>query len=249
MQNADYLKRIALGLSMALLVLSQFGAITLAAPARRDCSSANAVVLSPPSGSTVTGVVQIEGTASLGGDFHHYELAVAPGNSEGWGGIGDGREQVVNGQLGVWDSASLPDGVYRIRLRVVDVTSNYCEAFASDLHVQNATPPTPTTPPESPTPEETEAPPIENAVPTPLPTVVVPGAAETAGPTATPARPGTTRTPSAGGSLVTGVDASSIVDAVLDFFSTIMRTFLFGILLMAGILVLVGVIFFVRRVL
>ena len=82
-----------------------------ASPNLRDCSGGNAAILSPQSGATVTGIVQIEGTASLGAEFQYYKLEVAPVGTEAWGNlVGEAREQVVNGQLGVWDSASAADG-------------------------------------------------------------------------------------------------------------------------------------------
>jgi hypothetical protein len=207
-----------------------------------------------------------------------YRLEVAPVGTEAWGGIGgQGTQQVVNGQLGVWDSASVPDGRYTIRLRVVDPTSNYCEAFVTNVVVQNSAPPPPIAV-ESPVPTETEAPPIQNAVPTQGPPTVegVP-TTDPAGPTADPAAPavptplpgqatftpaartatprqtaGPSRTPTADGpaaGLGIDFDFTGLVDVVSDFFSGLARTFAFGIIAMAALMFLVGVIFFVRRVL
>lgn len=224
-------------------------ASVIAAPPARDCSGGNAVIVAPPSGATLFGIVQIEGTASLGDEFVYYKIEVAPLGTEAWGTVvADARQQVVNGQLGVWDSASVPDGAYVLRLRVVDPTGNYCEAFATNLNVRNSVSPTPTVF-VSPTPEETEAPPIQNAVPTPIPTIASPISEPTPGATATPFRAGPTRTPSPGVGLTDGLGLSSIIEGITDLVTTLVRTFLFGMLTMAAIFFLVGVVFFVRRVL
>lgn len=218
-----------------------------AAPNLRDCSGGNAAILAPQSGATVTGVVQIEGTASLGGDFRYYKLEVAPTGTEAWGDlVGEAQQQVVNGQLGVWDSAAVADGAYTIRLRVVDPTGNYCEAMVTNINVQNSRPTEVPTPLEEPT--ATEAPPIQNAVPTPVPTVSTEGT-PTPGPSPTSVRPSITRTPVPVGATFGGIQVEPIVTALTDFSTALGRTFLFGMFTMAGIFVLVGVIFFVRRVL
>lgn len=221
--------------------------IALAAPNMRDCSGGNAVIIAPQSGANVTGIVQIEGTASLGGDFQYYKLEVAPVGTEAWGNlVGEAREQVVNGQLGVWDSASAADGAYTIRLRVVDPTGNYCEATVTNINVQNSVPTAVPTPEFTVTP--TEAPPIQNAVPTPLPTIPAQGT-PAAGPSPTAVRPSITRTPVPVGTTLGGIEVEPLVDAATGFLTGLGRVFVFGMFAMGAIFVLVGVIFFVRRVL
>lgn len=218
-----------------------------ASPNLRDCSGGNAAILAPQSGATVTGIVQIEGTASLGGEFQYYKLEVAPVGTEAWGTlVGEAREQVVNGQLGVWDSASAADGAYTIRLRVVDPTGNYCEATVTNILVQNSLPTAVPTPEFTATP--TEAPPIQNAVPTPVPTLPTEGTpAAEASPTAV--RPSITRTPIPVGTTLGGIEVEPFVDAITAFLTGLGRVFVFGMFAMGAIFVLVGVIFFVRRVL
>ncbi len=218
-----------------------------AAPYARDCGGGNAAILSPHSGATVTGVVQIEGTASLGDEFQYYKLEVSPSGAEAWSNlVGEAREQIVNGQLGVWDSASAADGAYTIRLRVVDPTGNYCEAVATNVNVQNSLPTAVPTPEFTITP--TEAPPIQNAVPTPVPTVAAAGT-PTAGPSPTAIRPSVTRTPAPVGATLGGIEVEPFVDALSAFLTGLGRIFAFGMFAMGAIFILVGVIFFVRRVL
>jgi hypothetical protein len=220
----------------------------LGAPPRIDDCEAKARILAPAAGSTVSGIVQIEGTASLG-DFVRYELAVAPNGTQAWGNIGQGQQPLVNGQLGVWDSASVGDGAYAIRLRVVDMTSNYCEAVVTGINVQNSRPTEVPTAVATPTPEETEAPPIQNAVPTPLPTTRSADETPTPEGTVTPPRPGPSRTPPPGSGGIGGIEIEQVIEAVTDFFAALGRVFLFGAVAMAGIFIVVGVVYFVRRVL
>src|SRR5581483_10467232 len=243
-QKRQILRMVVLVITV-LALLGAFAVSVRASPYARDCSGGNAAILSPTSGATVFGIVQIEGTASLGDDFRYYKIEVAPTGTQAWGDLaGEVRQPVVNGQLGVWDSASAPDGAYTFRLRVVDPTGNYCEAIVNNVRVQNAAPPTPTIE-ITPTPQETEAPPIQNAVPTPIPTVVAPGGTVTAGPgpTATTFRPGPTRTPLPSSGGIGGIEIGSIFGAITDIFSTLARTFVFGAMAMGAILFLVGVVF------
>lgn len=237
--------------AVTALILSGLLALGLsnafAAPTTRDCSGGNAAILAPQSGATVTGIVQIEGTASLGSEFQYYKLEVAPVGTEAWGTlVGEAREQVVNGQLGVWDSASATDGAYTIRLRVVDPTGNYCETIVTNINVQNSLPTAVPTPEYTVTP--TEAPPIQNAVPTPVATISAQGTPEGA-PTATSVRPGITRTPVPVGTTLGGIEVEPFLNVITDFFGALGRTFVFGMFAMGAIFVLVAVIFFVRRVL
>ncbi len=247
MRDTQKIIRLALAVLITGIWLAAPLARVRAAPNARDCSAGNATILTPQSGATVAGIVQIEGTASLGGDFQYYKLEVAPMGTEAWGDLaGQAKEQVVNGQLGVWDSASVSDGAYMIRLRVVDPTGNYCEATVTNIKVQNSSPPTPTVF-EPPTPQETEAPPIQNAVPTPVPTT--PSAQGTPAATITPPRAVPSRTPEAGSGGIGGIEIDQIVAAVGDFFVALGRIFLFGVIAMASIFFFVGVVYFVRRVL
>jgi hypothetical protein len=248
MQQALRIIRLTLAVWIAGALFLMPTVPATAAPNARDCSGGNAAILSPQSGATVFGIVQVEGTASLGGEFLYYKLEVAPNGTEAWGNlVGEARQQVVNGQLGVWDSASVPDGAYTIRLRVVDPTGNYCEAHITNIIVQNAAPPTPTVV-ETPTPVETEAPPIQNAVPTPLPTTSA-EATGTPGASITPPRAAPSRTPVPSSGGFGGIELDQVIDAATEFFTALGRIFLFGVVAMASIFFFVGVVYFVRRVL
>ncbi|MGB8646877.1 MAG: hypothetical protein WCF84_16675 [Anaerolineae bacterium] len=227
----------------------------LAAPPRLNCSSTNAAITSPASGATVNGVVQVEGTAALPSDFQYYKLEFSPQGRDAFTVFsGLVRQSVNGGQLAVWDSASVPDGSYSLRLRVVDTTGNYCEALVTGLVVQNSAPVQPTDIPATPAPTETEGPVPTSVVPTPLPTILILGGQQPGGPAQTTGQPTavTTRTASPGNTstgIPGGINLGGISGALGDMFSGYMRAFIFGALAMAGIMLVVGVIFYVRRVL
>ncbi len=240
---------------LVLVALAAFALLAmpgLAAPPRLNCTAANAAITAPTSGAVLNGLVQIEGTASLGGNFKYYKLEVSPSGRDAFNTIGNQvPQQVAHGQLGAWDSASVPDGTYTIRLRVVDATGNYCdnpEATVTGLQVQNSAPIKPT---DTPAPTETEGAVPTSVVPTFIPTIKVPAGENTSGQiqaTEQPTPSGTV-TPSSSSSLFGGINLGGITSAVGDIFSGYIRAFIFGILAMAGIMLVIGVIFYVRRVL
>ena len=98
--------------------------------------------------------------------FQRYELYYAPypvPSDQSWIFIGDAHNnQQPLGLLGTWDSRSVPDGAYSLRVRVVKLDGNYIDSDPRQVLVANTRPldtPTPATP-EEPLPElpPTEAP-------------------------------------------------------------------------------------------
>lgn len=140
----------------------------LAVPAGLQAQETNGIT-APASGSTVSGVVVIQGTATAG-SFLRYELAF--NNGTDWIVFAEGDRPVINGTLAIWDTTVgapsapvFPDGTYQLRLRVVRQDHNYDEFYVSNIIVANAGAQTPTpTPTETPTPEEA-APPDEGPDP------------------------------------------------------------------------------------
>lgn len=155
-----------------------FAAMAQAAPAIQE---QRPVIAQPAQDSAVRGVAQIVGTATHP-QFQRYELYYAPWpvpSDQSWIFIGDAHfNQQQLGLLGTWDSRSVSDGTYALRVRVVKVDGNYLDSDPRRVLVVN------TRPIESPTPEATETPePLPTEEP-PTPTVVV--AAPTSQVTATP---------------------------------------------------------------
>lgn len=151
----------------------------LPAEAQSPCSSPQLEISSPTAGALLSGSVEIRGSACLGADFNFYKFEyLPPGGVSGWVWVFNGRQEVVNGLLGVWDtrpgSDTFGDGTYTIRLTIVHRDGNFQETplrqviLANREAVATATP----TPEGSPTPEGTAG----EATPTPIiiaqPTVV-----------------------------------------------------------------------------
>jgi hypothetical protein len=146
-------------------------------------------ITSPLSNAQLRGTVQIMGSAYLGATFERYQIEYQPtGTPEPWRVIGEAHYQEVrDGLLGVWDTTTVADGQYNLRLRVVKKDGNYEDTPVRRVVVANfqSTP--------TPTPTETSTPvPLILASPTVM--VVQPTSAY---PTTTPMPPAT-RTPGAG---------------------------------------------------
>ncbi len=160
-----------------------------AAVASRALAQAQVEITSPRPNAVLRGTVSIQGTASTP-DFWKYEVHFAPGLNppdSGWSVLIVREQPVVNGQLAVWDTTTVPDGTYSLRLRVVRLDGNYEEVYIRPVSVQNAAPLPTETPAETPTPVPTLTPgvvsspsPAEETTPVVAqPTIVLP-------PTATP---------------------------------------------------------------
>jgi len=181
----------------------------------------------PQDGSTISGVVAIQGTATHP-SFVSYGILYASGDtvtgSTLWQQdnpiIWNNQNMVVNGTLATWDTTTVPNGKYVLALVVYEAGNETPNVyFVQNLTVQNA----PATPTPEPTPEAT---PTEIGAPTALPAE---GAAPIAPtieqpPTATP-RPTPTLSPGATpGANDTGEDETPktmiSIDAVKEAFKT-----------------------------
>lgn len=131
-------------------------------------------ISSPTAGQTVTGVINVTGTAT-DANFLRFELAFLRDATPetGWIVFADGDQQVVNGVLATWDTTVgqnvnapiYPDGSYQLRLRVVRNDFNYDEYFVGNIIIENgSTVDLPTQPPPPPPPTETPLP-TEEAIP------------------------------------------------------------------------------------
>ena len=153
---------------LAIFVLLSLSAAVWAGPrAIPRPQAAQAVITSPQPFDALRGRVAISGTA-LHPQFQRYELYFKVEPGEDWIFIGEAHfEQVSSGVLGFWDTTSLPDGTYSLRLRVVKLDGNYEETVVRQVLVAN-TQPTPT-----PTSEITPTPTLTPTPQPPTPTVVV----------------------------------------------------------------------------
>lgn len=169
---------------LAGLLLVLYSLPVAAAPRRQ---AAQALITDPQSQAVLRGRVNILGLASHP-QFERYELGYTrePVGSSGWVFMMDNRSQVQQvGLLAIWDTTTISDGTYALRLRVIRRDGNYDERIVGQLIVANALPT------ETPTPEETPTPTITPTTRLPTPTIVVEQPALT---TPTP-RPSPTPTP------------------------------------------------------
>ena len=213
--------------------LAAWPARSLAAPLTQEQIAA---ITAPTEGQELQGVVTITGSANHP-DFDRFELAFGPepNPNDAWQVFTTVQQPVANNVLGVWDTGSVGDGTYSLRLRVVRKDSNYDEAFVRGLRVANQQPVSPPTssapeatfPPEPTTDFATAVPGVEATAPV-MPTVLVEQP-----PTSVPAAvaPGTAPTPGrsgGGGGLASLVDLSALLSTCLS--GAIVAGFIFALL-------------------
>jgi len=101
------------------------------------CPNPKARLTSPGVNAVVSGVISVSGSAAIE-NFQYYKLEFGVGsNPQEWSFIMSRQEPVNEGVLGTWDTAVVPDGVYTLRLVVVDNTGNYplpCEVTIKVSH-------------------------------------------------------------------------------------------------------------------
>ena len=242
--------KLILIISLILVLLSaQPIRQTLAAPPQQDELN---IISYPGNNQVVRGMISVTGSA-VHPNFQRYQIAYAVepvNNNNQWVTIGaEKSEQVVNGELAVWDTTALPDGSYSLRLRVIRLDGNYSEIEVQHIVVANTQPADTPTPEGSPTPATPEA---ATVTPTPLeptPTILIEVPVETATPrplTVTNTLP--TPRPD-GGSMIpipkVSMDTSSIKGSCLAGAGGILALFLFFGFLSAIRLVILG---FAKRI-
>jgi hypothetical protein len=102
------------------------------------CPNAQAQVTSPVPGATVSKSVQILGTADIQ-DFEYFKVEyTSPAKPDAWTVVTDlHRRPVTGGLLDIWDTSAFPNGVYNLRLVVVDKTGNYPKPCEVRVAVSN----------------------------------------------------------------------------------------------------------------
>jgi hypothetical protein len=169
-------------LCIAIVLVLSLGRPLSAAPLPQQEQN-KCLIVSPANGSQIRGQVAIQGSATHA-DFTWYQIGYAPDpNPTGeWKFFFSSETPVNNGQIGIWDTGIVPDGVYQLLLEVHRNDGNHDLCFATRLQVNN-TEPTPTfTAAPLPTPINTPTPPPP---PEDTPTVLV-EQPPTATPRATP---------------------------------------------------------------
>ena len=88
-------------------------------PEAEGCTADRISITAPKSGQEVRGTVEIRGTVNIP-EFGFYKYEAAPAGSDVWATIAAGRNTVVDGSLGQWDTSTLAPGDYQLRLVVSD---------------------------------------------------------------------------------------------------------------------------------
>src|SRR5687767_9496308 len=83
------------------------------------CIPDQLIITAPEPGDEVSGTVELVGTANIP-NFGFYKYEVTPLGTENWATVSAGREPKQNGELGDWDTTTLANGDYFLRLVVTD---------------------------------------------------------------------------------------------------------------------------------
>lgn len=133
-----------LALVAVLALLAAAVPVSLAAP---SAQTGTAEIVSPGPEPLVSGTIEIPGTATHP-NFQFYKLEFGQGATPtSWAVIGPlHTEQVTDGVLGTWDTTTVPDGEYTVKLTVVDRTGNYIETSTQVIVANQGPPPGPPPP-------------------------------------------------------------------------------------------------------
>ena len=129
------------------------GQFAFAKTAEQQTAPLNGIT-GPTAEEVIAGVVLVQGSATHP-DFLRYEIALYKEFDPytGWIVFADGAQPVISDTLAVWDTTigkvsnapAFPDGLYRLRLRVVRRDYNYDEYFVTNILLSNdSATPTPT---------------------------------------------------------------------------------------------------------
>ena len=97
-------------------------------------------ILSPEAGQVLKGNFSISGTVTLLG-FSSYELSFAyeDDQTQTWFVIASSKTPVYDGELGTWDTTTLTDGDYTLRLQATLLDGSSMQTTISGLRVRNYT--------------------------------------------------------------------------------------------------------------
>src|SRR5215216_543389 len=94
--------------------------VTQAAPSGMSgCVPDQIMITAPKPGDPVSGTVEITGTANVP-NFGFFKYEYAPMGSQNWATISAKRDPVINGEIGEWNTSSLTNGYYFLRLVITD---------------------------------------------------------------------------------------------------------------------------------
>jgi hypothetical protein len=161
----------------------------------------------------VQGSLTVTGSTDLPGfDYAELSFSYSGTQPESWFLIQQMRAPVKEGALGVWDTTTIADGNYRLRLQVFLAGGKTAEAYTSGVRVRNYTPLETSTPTS---PQASAERPLSAA--TPLPSSPTPRAT----PTALPPNPAQILPASLLSSLGWGAGAASLLFLLLALYQAV----------------------------
>jgi hypothetical protein len=111
--------------------------VTQAVPSGMSgCVPDKIMITAPEPGQPISGTVKITGTANVP-NFGFFKYEVAPMGSQNWATISAKREPVTNGEIGDWDTSSLTNGDYFLRLVITDNVGAVLEPCVIAVRVTN----------------------------------------------------------------------------------------------------------------
>jgi hypothetical protein len=111
--------------------------VTQAVPSGMSgCIPDQVMITAPEPGTDVSGTVEIMGTASTP-NFGFFKYEFAPRGSQNWATISAGREPKRNEVLGPWNTTSLTNGDYFLRLVITDNVGVSLEPCVIAIRVAN----------------------------------------------------------------------------------------------------------------
>lgn len=95
-------------------------------------------IISPAPGAAVQGTVSIIGTTDIN-NFSFYEVAFAydEGEEPGWFELISAKKMIRDGELAAWDTTTIADGAYMLRLRVHLENGDKNDVVVRGLRVRN----------------------------------------------------------------------------------------------------------------
>ncbi len=155
--------------------------LAFAAPMRVAAQSETPLRIdAPASGQVLSGLVNVMGTSAVDGFFvSELSFAYASDSAPTWFLIYSSDQPVTDGLLAAWDTNTVTDGVYNLRLRVTLQDGSALETIVTGLRIRNQTPT------ETPTLAPTATPDFVRAGMTPIPATPLPAPTWTPLPTPT----------------------------------------------------------------
>ena len=133
----DLLLTPAATLSPAEATQAALSPVTQSAPSGMSgCVPDKIMITSPKPGIEVNGTVTITGTADTT-NFGFYKYEVAPMGTQSWATIAAKRDRVKNAELGEWNTLSLTNGDYFLRLVITDNVGTSLDPCVIAVRVAN----------------------------------------------------------------------------------------------------------------